>query len=201
MQNNSKEEQEQPVCDFGYQLTGMGRAYMSLQVNGKEFETRLGYGGQDIKDILYALYLVSPCKTLSEDACGFVRKGYRLEKGWVVLNIDPEGTDYTLSFQEEDKDLWIRVMEYDKVLLLEKCYLGKFVYCVVKACDEMLKKHGLIGFSKTFCSSDEEFDINVFLVLKEWVMRVIGYTCEKDEDKWLYFTDYEKELAILAMVM
>ena len=199
-----EERQYQPECNFEYKLTGHGIAHMSFEVNGKRFETRLGRDGRDIRSILYALYLISPCIKLNEDESEYVRPGCIHEDGWIVLYIGPESTDYTLSFQrtgERSEMLQIRVMENDKVLLLEECRFKFFLYDVVKSCDEMLKKHGLIGYSKTFCPRDGEFDINVFLTLKKCVMSVVGFTYDWDDDKRLCSTDYEKELAILAMVM
>ena len=197
------EEQRQPECEFSYELPGGRWALMSIKINGKEFSTRLGRFGHDIRNILYALYLVSPCERLNEDGerTNFIRGRYNLKDGWVILDIDPEGTDYTLSFTEDDDSLQVRVMKYEEELFLEECSLGKFVYAVVKACDEMLKKQGLVGYSKTFCPERGEFDISTFLVLKEWVMCVRGYSCDWDSEKSIYITDYEKELAILSMVM
>ena len=198
------EEREQPECEFEYEFQSGMWMHMSLQVNGKKFSSHIGTFGHDIKDILYALYVHAPCEKLNEDECGFIRRGYTHEDAWFVLHFYPEGpSEFSLSFDAdpEGKTLKIRIKIYDEVYLLEECSLGKFVYAVVEACDKMLKKHGLLGFSKSFCSSNDEFDINVFLVLKEWVMEVRGYSCKRDKNKRLYYSDYEKELAILAMPM
>ena len=199
-------KEDRPPCEFRYELFGFGWAKLYMRINESEFQTDVSYTAGSIENIMLALYCMVPCEKLGEDDV-FLPNGVKeTDKGFRIF-IDPESDDeyclYLKALKEEPGQLSVVVIsEESKVVFKETCSLNSFTYAVVKACDEMIKTYGLLGYSRTYCAFvDSHFNVSVLLMLKAYLMQAEGYNCVSDEKDIIKKSDYNTELSILAMEM
>jgi len=193
-------------CEFKYELSGAGWAHLYMRINESEFFIHVSYAADSIEDIMLALYCLIPCEKLGDEDYFLPKKVNKTLEGYEVFIDAEKGGEYYLYFntsvREKDRLKVIVKSESGRIVINETCSLNDFTYAVVKACDEMLKAYGLLGYSRTYLDcTDCHFDAPVFLVLKAYCLHVEGYGCTSDEKGIFKKSDYEKELAILAMEM
>lgn len=185
--------------EFHYTLTGAGNAECTVQVNGSRARFLPSYIGEGIEDVLQALYKI----VLSEKYDENDNVAYWPADGCTVC-FDEEGRFTTLHLLDEGGELRVRVWYDDEdkagnYLIDERCSMGALTYQVVKAYDLMLKKHGLLGFSKDWMTLLCP-DLRIFILLKAYALRITDYTWHSVDNSGA-FSDYQDELAILGMMM
>jgi hypothetical protein len=190
---------------FKYYLSGHGWALLDIEINGfsPEPHYRDAYCGglyELLKQIVEVLDLMPIEDNSGED-----------EINW---QIDQEGTlvnfDFTLNESKDKAVLRITQLFYGDVdsecVFNGEINFSEFVIEIIKSCDEILEKYGIIGF---FANATEyhDFPITHYLLLKNWLNEKIKVTtvyeilpCDKEDDDKesdLYRTDINKEWEVI----
>ena len=178
---------------FSYVLNGIGWADVVLEINNK----RLFLSPNDVSEPL--IKLVDGILSLIYEADKTViyfewDEEPRIDK-WKISKIN----ESTIRVQVElfpDGDWGSGKKAFD-----EECLLNEFVEKIVDSMTNILKIHGFIGYSETWCNSD--FPISAFIKLKEYLKQchlVERKILKGDMNIEMICSDVNEELNILNQI-
>jgi hypothetical protein len=198
---------------FRYYLSGWGWAFLDIEFDG--FKPTTYYadafcGG--LSDLLLQIIAVLN-----------INNEFRMhhfdcedETNHINWRIDQEGStvefDFTVN-ENKDKAL-LKIIQHNFILEYECVYNGeinfiKFVKEIVRSCDDILNKYGILGYCAN-SMRDDDFPITFYLLLKNYLYKKIEkmemvyekLPCDEDEDgkeSDLFKTDINKELDLIKI--
>lgn len=180
---------------FKYDLSGIGWAAIEIQHDNKTYFGMPSYLSEPLVDILDGLKALIP-SCIPEDEL-YTEKSFKMyfepavEK-WTFELIESDILHLKIeSFESESR-------EHGKVVFDINCSLVSFIEEVVKATDQLLKTHGIIGYKNTWYAG--EFPISTFLTLKYYLQHRSRYPIEKycnDWDQSMKKSDINKEFELI----
>lgn len=146
---------------FQYKLNGTGWADVQLKINDCECVFSPSYVSEPLVDLVESLLEMIP---------GFIPKDEL--KTDVTFHWDEEPTIVRWNLiRQEGNFIKIKITTYDedfwKVELNELCNFNAFVNEVVRNLEQILSKHGLVGYKETW--SGRDFPISGYLKLKHFI--------------------------------
>jgi len=148
---------------FEYKLEGVGWADVKIIIN-------------DCECVFSPSYVTEPLGDLVEDLVtmitGFIPEDELMTN--VTFHWDEEPTIVRWNFIRQGSELFkIKVTTYEddlpngKVVLNELCNFNAFVSEVVRTLENLLSKHGIVGYKETW--SGRDFPISGYLKLKHYI--------------------------------
>jgi len=181
---------------FTYELNGIGWANVELKLNHKECCFFPSYITDALSDLVQAIEVLMP-ECVAEDevrsASTFTWNSEPAEHLWVLTRKDKE----TLNLQIRLYRDGVSDGKYE-LILDEDCFFDEFVKELVGALEEILYKHGIVGYKKQWCSG--EFPLSGYIMLKHYLLRKKEIEIKiHNEDEWneFYQSNLEEEIKLV----
>ncbi|MEF2248807.1 hypothetical protein [Paenibacillus sp. IITD108] len=152
---------------FDYQLSGIGWAEVEIEINNQNTYCNPSYISEPLIDLINGLVSITP---------GCIADDELKDEVTFEWNEEPGGDIWYLK-RVNNKDLMVKIISYSDLFNKDQstvrvnmdtiCDLEEFIRSVVIASGSLLKKHGFVGYRKTWCRHD--FPISGYLILKKYI--------------------------------
>jgi hypothetical protein len=151
---------------FNYELSGIGWADVEIEINNQKNYSTPSYISEPLIDLINALISITP---------GCIEEDELKNKVAFEWEEEPGGQTWDLE-RINTHELKVQITSYSDIHDKDKsniqtdietiCNLDEFIQVVVEASRNILKKHGFVGYRKTWCGHD--FPISGYLILKSY---------------------------------
>jgi len=150
---------------FSYELNGIGWAEVYFEINNKQYYFMPSYLTEALTDLIRAVEVLMP-ECVEEDEVRsestFRWNSEPCENVWLLTRISEE----TLNIQIKEYVDGVEVGN-PQTLLNEKCSFDIFIGELVHSLDNILSKHGLVGYRRQWYSG--EFPLSGYIMLKHYI--------------------------------
>lgn len=153
---------------FNYELSGIGWAEVEIEINNQKTYSSPSYINEPLIDLINGLISITPECIEEDELKNEVTFAWRGEPGgdiWSLKRI----SNHELRIQITSySDLHDKDNSNIEIGIETTCDLDNFIKVVVEASGNLLKKHGFVGYRKTWCRQD--FPISGYLILKNYIV-------------------------------
>jgi hypothetical protein len=199
---------------FKYYVAGWGWAYVDIEID--DFKPKFHYADAFCGGLRILLEQILEVLNIGK---GFSMHpfDYSDETNKINWTIDEEGATVEFDFvvnAAKDKALLKIIhhlpgLEKDECEYEDEINFNEFIAEIVKSCDEILKKYGIIGyFANSLMAQD--FPMTYYLLLKDYLHKrinnldIVYEKLPKDsegEESYLYKTDINTEIALINIAV
>ncbi|MNB78660.1 hypothetical protein D3C75_253680 [compost metagenome] len=179
-----------------YTLTNIGWADVYLEIGHKEIYMEPSYLSEPLIDLTRAIELLIPCLNEPDETRDIVTFEWDSEPAihsWKITKISNEKIRIEIVLYVDG----IKTLP-GELLLNEVCGLNEFVQELVASLENLLKKHGLVGYRKQWYRQD--FPISSYLQLKYYLENREDFPIEiKSTDGWIEHigSNLNEEIALI----
>lgn len=179
---------------FVYDITGVGWAVGYIEINGQKCEFSPGYLSDALGDLMEAvLDIISGNGQFGDPfpSSHFTWYEEPIKKHWMIVGLNESEIKVTIISKDSTDPT------YEEVEMDTTCGIFEFANEVVQAAEELLRKHGLIGYKMTW--HDKDFPITTYLRVKYYLSHTGLFPSKevKEGRREYSVTRLEDELEIL----
>ena len=174
---------------FDYELTGIGWAEVNIEIQDKIYFSSPSYLSEPLVDLLEGLLSIIP---------GCVPDDELKTKNTFKWFQEPAVDKWTLELKK-DFNLKILIESFEdeftcngKLEFDVTCNLLDFLNEFIKSIEQLLIKHGIVGYKNTWYG--QEFPISSYLRLKYYLNSKTAYPTQKDLEMGLYKSSLKQDI-------
>jgi len=183
---------------FNYELSGIGWAEVEIEINNQKTYCNPSYICEPLIDLINGLISITPGCAEEDELKSEVSFEWKGEPGGEIWDLKRVNKTELLVTITSYSDLINRDKSSNVIDIETTCNLEEFIREVVINSENLLKKHGFVGYRKTWGRGD--FPIGGYLILKNYteskkIYPVTNMFYRGDYD--LVSSDLKEELKIL----
>ncbi|UHA71924.1 hypothetical protein [Paenibacillus sp. 481] len=185
---------------FTYELSGIGWASGMLEINNQESYFNVSYLSEPIKDLLDGLLQLLPGCVPEDELQTEVTFEWYSEPGglkWMLKCLGHEKLNISIVSYA---DMYCKSEANKSVEIETECSLFDFINEVVLAFEQLIVKHGFVGYRSTWCRG--EFPLSSLLILKNYMNTRKPFPSEIDYNDGIEVekTSIKEEMKLLLQV-
>lgn len=151
---------------FNYDLSGIGWAEVEIEINNQKTYCNPSYICEPLTDLLNGLISITPGCAEEDELRSEVSFEWKGEPGGEIWYLKRVNNSELLVKITSYSDLNDKAKSSIHTDIETTCNLDEFIQEVVIASENLLKKHGFVGYRKTWCRQD--FPVGGYLILKNY---------------------------------